>query len=94
MPHTPEEKKRAVTRLRRIKGQADALIAAVERGEECGALLQQLAALRGAATGLMAEVLESHLRETMARPADTVKAEPEDDDEIAAIMRVIRPYLK
>lgn len=94
MPHTPEEKKRAVTRLRRIKGQADALIAAVERGEECGALLQQLAALRGAATGLMAEVLESHLRETMARPADTVKAEPENDDEIAAIMRVIRPYLK
>ena len=94
MPHKPEEKKRAVTRLRRIKGQADALIAAVERGEECGALLQQLAALRGAATGLMAEVLESHLRETMARPADTVKAEPENDDEIAAIMRVIRPYLK
>ena len=93
MPHTPEEKKRAVTRLRRIKGQADALIAAVERGEECGALLQQLAALRGAATGLMAEVLESHLRETMARPAEAAQAEA-GNDEIAAIMRVIRPYLK
>lgn len=93
MPHTPEEKKRAVTRLRRIRGQTDALIAAVERGDECGALLQQLAALRGAATGLMAEVLESHLRETMARPAEPAQAEAEDD-EIAAIMRVIRPYLK
>jgi DNA-binding FrmR family transcriptional regulator len=93
MPHTAEEKKRAVTRLRRIRGQTDALIAAVERGEECGALLQQLAALRGAATGLMAEVLESHLRETMAHPAETRPAEAEDD-EIAAIMRVIRPYLK
>ena len=93
MPHTPEAKKRAVTRLRRIRGQTDALIAAVERGEECGALLQQLAALRGAATGLMAEVLESHLRETMARPAEAAKAEA-GDDEIAAIMRVIRPYLK
>lgn len=94
MPHTPEEKKRAVTRLRRIRGQTDALIAAVERGEECGALLQQLAALRGAATGLMAEVLESHLRETMARPAEVAQAEAGNDDEIAAIMRVIRPYLK
>lgn len=94
MPHTPEEKKRAVTRLRRIRGQTDALIAAVERGEECGALLQQLAALRGAATGLMAEVLESHLRETMARPAKAAQAEAGNDDEIAAIMRVIRPYLK
>ena len=94
MPHTPEEKKRAVTRLRRIRGQTDALIAAVERGEACGALLQQLAALRGAATGLMAEVLESHLRETMARPAEAAPAEAGNDDEIAAIMRVIRPYLK
>lgn len=93
MPHTPEEKKRAVTRLRRIRGQTDALIAAVERGEQCGALLQQLAALRGAATGLMAEVLESHLRETMARPAGAAQTEDEND-EIAAIMRVIRPYLK
>ena len=83
MPHTPEEKKRAVTRLRRIRGQTDALIAAVERGEECGALLQQLAALRGAATGLMAEVLESHLRETMARPAEASKAGTGNDDEIA-----------
>lgn len=94
MPHTPEEKKRAVTRLRRIRGQTDALIVAVERGEECGALLQQLAALRGAATGLMAEVLESHLRETMARPTEQAQAEAGNDDEIAAIMRVIRPYLK
>ncbi|RYE35547.1 MAG: metal/formaldehyde-sensitive transcriptional repressor [Hyphomicrobiales bacterium] len=94
MPHSAEEKKRAITRLRRIKGQTEALIAAVERSEECGALLQQLAALRGAATGLMAEVLESHLRETMARPAEATQAEAENEDEIAAIMRVIRPYLK
>jgi DNA-binding FrmR family transcriptional regulator len=96
MPHTPEEKKRAVTRLRRIRGQTDALIAAVERGEECGALLQQLAALRGAATGLMAEVLESHLRETMQAGTGPAigSADDANEDEIAAIMRVIRPYLK
>lgn len=95
MPHTPEEKKRAVTRLRRIRGQTDALIAAVERGEECGALLQQLAALRGAATGLMAEVLESHLRETMQVGPSTVdRGDDANEDEVAAIMRVIRPYLK
>jgi DNA-binding FrmR family transcriptional regulator len=88
MPHTPEDKKRAITRLRRIRGQADALVLAVERGDECGALLQQLAALRGAATGLMAEVLESHLRETM------LGASTGGETEIAGIMRAIRPYLK
>ena len=94
MPHTPEEKKRAVARLRRIRGQTDALIAAVERGDECGALLQQLAALRGAATGLMAEVLESHLRETLFGTTESPRARPEGNDDITAIMRVIRPYLK
>ena len=94
MPHSLEEKKRVVTRLRRIKGQAEALERAVEQGTDCGALLQQLSALRGATTGLMAEVLESHLRETMARPAEAAQADAGNDDEIAEIMRVIRPYLK
>lgn len=94
MPHTPEEKKRAVTRLRRIRGQADALILAVERGEDCGALLQQLSALRGAATGLMAEVLESHLRETMLAGLPTGASQPDEADEIARTMRVVRTYLK
>lgn len=94
MPHTPEEKKRAITRLRRIRGQADALILAVERGDDCGALLQQLSALRGAATGLMAEVLESHLRETMLAGSPAGTLEPNETDEIARTMRVVRTYLK
>lgn len=92
MPHKPEEKKRAITRLRRIRGQADALVVAVERGAECGALLQQLSALRGAATGLMAEVLESHLRETLQQAGSAGRVA--ENDETDAIMRVIRPYLK
>ncbi len=94
MPHTPSEKRRAIARLRRIKGQAQALELAVEAGAECGALLQQIAALRGAATGLMAEVLESHLRETLHAPTDRSAAIADGDAEIAQIMRIIRPYLK
>lgn len=89
MPHSPEDKKRALTRLRRIRGQAEALERAVEAGTECAALLQQIAALRGAANGLMAEVLESHFRETFAQemPADP-------DTQIDEIMRILRTYLK
>lgn len=34
MPHSPEEKKRAITRLRRIRGQVDGLERAVEAGSE------------------------------------------------------------
>lgn len=94
MPHTPEDKKRAIARLRRIRGQADALIVAVERGDECSALLQQLAALRGAATGLMAEVLEGHLRDTLNAATAGADAPADGPDRIAGIMRAIRPYLK
>ena len=54
MPHSPEDKKRAQVRLRRIKGQAEALERAVAAGTECSLLLQQIAALRGAVGGLMA----------------------------------------
>ncbi|MBV2142287.1 metal/formaldehyde-sensitive transcriptional repressor [Falsochrobactrum sp. TDYN1] len=89
MPHSPEDKKRALMRLRRIRGQAEALERAVEAGTECAALLQQIAALRGAANGLMAEVLESHFRETFAQET---KADP--DTQIDEIMRILRTYLK
>ncbi|MFY2568270.1 metal/formaldehyde-sensitive transcriptional repressor [Achromobacter ruhlandii] len=96
MPHSPTEKKRVTTRLRRIQGQALALERAVNEGTECGALLQQLAALRGAATGLMAEVLESHLRETFLQSAQGARpgAALEPEAEIDQVMRIVRSYLK
>ncbi|CAB3657539.1 MULTISPECIES: metal/formaldehyde-sensitive transcriptional repressor [Achromobacter] len=96
MPHSPEEKKRVVTRLRRIQGQALALERAVNEGTECGALLQQLAALRGAATGLMAEVLESHLRETFLQSSQGGPQDASIDAaaEVDQLMRIVRSYLK
>lgn len=95
MPHSPEEKKRALTRLRRIKGQAEALERAVEAGTECGALLQQIAALRGAANGLMAEVLESHMRETFGQRQENASGVAADHGaDIEEIMRLLRTYLK
>ena len=62
MPSTPEEKKKVLTRVRRIRGQIDALERSLEGDAECRAILQQIAAVRGAANGLMAEVLESLVR--------------------------------
>ena len=63
MPHSPEEKKQALVRVRRIKGQIAALEQAIENEAECSSLLQQLASVRGAVKGLMTVVLESYLRE-------------------------------
>ena len=69
MPHSPEEKKKALVRLRRIRGQTDALERALESGADCGPVLQQRAAIRGAINGLMSEVLESHIREEFGAAA-------------------------
>lgn len=93
MPHSPDDKKRALTRLRRIKGQAEALERAIEAEAECGVLLQQIAALRGAAGGLMAEVLDIHLRESIGHAIGVAGVTPATD-ELDAIMKILRTYLK
>jgi DNA-binding FrmR family transcriptional regulator len=93
MPYSIEDKKRATTRLRRIKGQVEALERAVEAGTECKLLLQQIAAMRGAAGGLMAEVLEIHMRETLGS-AQAPTRPPIADDQMDDIMKILRAYLK
>ena len=87
MPHAPEDKKKALARVRRIRGQAEALERALEAGADCAPVLQQLAAIRGAVNGLMSEILESHVREQLAAPHSV--------DALAAdITALVRSYLK
>jgi DNA-binding FrmR family transcriptional regulator len=95
MPHTPEEKKKAISRLRRIRGQTEALERAIDAGTDCGPLLQQLAALRGAVNGLVFDVLEGHLRETFGQNADADDPPPRvSNAEIDQTIALIRSYLK
>ncbi|MBP7201953.1 MAG: metal/formaldehyde-sensitive transcriptional repressor [Propionivibrio sp.] len=91
MPHTIKEKKQLLTRVRRIKGQADALETALEQGGDCSAILQQIAAIRGAVNGLMAEVLEGHIREHLG--VDEIPAEQRSRD-LENVVAVLRSYLK
>lgn len=89
MPHSPAEKKKALARVRRIRGQTEALERALEAGADCGAVLQQLAAIRGAVNGLMAEVLESHLREEFGDTADARQAQ-----RVQELLGLVRTYLR
>jgi DNA-binding FrmR family transcriptional regulator len=91
MPHTPEEKKRVLARIRRVRGQLDALETALTEGAECGPVLQQIAAMRGAVNGLMAGVLESHLREEFTSMVDTTETQKSSIDDVITL---IRTYLK
>lgn len=91
MPHTVRHKKQLLTRVRRIKGQAEALESALEKGSECAAVLQQIAAIRGAINGLMTEVLEGHIREHLG--ADNISAGQRSAD-TEQVVAILRSYLK
>lgn len=91
MPHSPEEKKRVLARVRRLRGQVEALERALEAGADCAPVMQQIAAVRGAANGILSEVMESHLRETFGRPATTASERTARIDEMTAL---VRTYLK
>lgn len=87
MPHTIKGKKPLLARVRRIKGQAEALEKALEQDTECSAVLQQIAAIRGAVSGLMAEVLEGHLREHLAADDTPPQQRSEDLEQVVAVLR-------
>ena len=91
MPHTTKTKKQLMTRVRRIQGQAIALENALEQESECAAVLQQIAAIRGAVNGLMTEVLEGHIREHLGANDVSLKQRGEDLEQVIA---VLRSYLK
>ncbi|MET0350395.1 MAG: metal/formaldehyde-sensitive transcriptional repressor [Rhizobacter sp.] len=91
MGHTLRTKKPLLARVRRMKGQLEALDRARDNDAECGAVLQQIAAVRGAVNGLMAEVLEGHIREHLG--AETLSPE-ERQQEVDVIAGAVRSYLK
>lgn len=91
MAHTITGKKKLLARVRRIKGQAEALERALSGEAECSAVLQQIAAVRGAVNGLMAEVLEGHIREHLG--PDAVEPAQREED-VAAVVTALRSYLR
>ena len=91
MPHSAHEKKRVLTRVRRIRGQVEALERALESGADCGAVLQQIAAIRGAVNGLMSGVMEAHIREEFGQPASS---SAQRQARVAEMTSLVRSYLK
>ncbi|GGI54758.1 metal/formaldehyde-sensitive transcriptional repressor [Oxalicibacterium solurbis] len=91
MSHMTSDNSKLLARVRRIKGQTQALEKALEQGADCGAILQQIAAIRGAANGLMGQVLETHIREHLG-PDKGTAAERRDD--LEQVVGVLRSYLK
>jgi DNA-binding FrmR family transcriptional regulator len=91
LQQTPREKTKLLNRVRRIRGQVEAVERALEQNIGCSDVLQLITAARGAINGLMGEVIEDHIRTHLVnptlRPADTAEAADE-------LVDVIRCYLK
>jgi DNA-binding FrmR family transcriptional regulator len=92
MAHTVREKTKLLARIRRIRGQIEALERALDGEKGCAEVLQQIAAVRGAINGLMAEVIEDHIYMHVANPAIETDAERTKGAE--ELIDVVRAYLK
>ena len=91
MSHVEKEKAKLLNRLRRIRGQLEAIERAVEDDGECARILQQATSCRGALDGFIAEVIEDHIREHMIDPAA-----PTDDARVLAaeeLVEIVHAYL-
>lgn len=63
-----------------------------EEQEECSSVLQMIASCRGAINGLMAEVIEGHVRFHVINPDH--KPTPEQSEAAQEIIEVVKTYLK
>lgn len=83
MSHAASKKKGLVNRVNRIRGQVEAIGRALEQEQDCSSLLQTIAACRGAIDGLMAELIEDHIKSHLSEPRAT-----------KTLLSVVRSYLK
>ena len=92
MVHTIREKQKLLARVRRMKGQVEAIERALEGEAGCGQVLHLIAGVRGAMAGLMAEVVEEHVRGHLVDPATHPGALQQDA--VEQLLDVVRSYLK
>lgn len=92
MSHTIEQKRNLVLRARRIQGQVEALVRALDEERDCSDVLQLMSAARGALNSLMAELLEGHVRNHVLNG----KQKPTSKQVAAAdeVIDMVKSYLK
>lgn len=90
--HTVREKQKLLARVRRIRGQVEAVERALEAESGCEEVMHLLASTRAAMAGLMAEVVEDHV---LTHLVDAEKHPGALNGEAAeALLSVVRTYLK
>jgi FrmR/RcnR family transcriptional regulator, repressor of frmRAB operon len=92
MTHTVRGKHKLLARVRRIRGQIEAIERALDGEAGCDQVLHLIAGVRGATAGLMAEVVEDHVRTHLVdaeRHPGALNA-----DAAEQLLEVVRTYFK
>lgn len=92
MAHIAKDKDKLLLRVRRIRGQVEAIERALAGEHECTDVLQLVAACRGALNGLMAELVEGHIWFHVLdpnRPKDSAQAVAAEE-----LIDIVKAYLK
>lgn len=90
--HTVREREKLVARIRRIRGQIEAVERAVVEEKGCYDVLQTVTAARGALNSLVAEMIEDHIRFHVLDPEEKVSAKrARAADEL---VDMVRAYVK
>jgi DNA-binding FrmR family transcriptional regulator len=92
MTHVVEGKQKLLNRVRRLRGQFEALERALEAEAGCTEVMRLLTACRGAINSIMAEVVEDHISMHMVDPdRKSSRSELEAAEEL---LDVLRTYIK
>jgi len=84
--------KKLLARVRRIRGQVEGIERALESHAGCEQVMHLIAGARGAMAGLMAEIVEDHVRSHLV---DADRHPGALDTEAAdSLLDVVRTYLK
>ena len=92
MSHTIVSKPKLLARVRRIRGQVEAVERALEAEVGCADVLMLVASVRGAINGLTAELMEEHIRHHVVDPAR--ERDPDRARGATELIDVVRTYLR
>lgn len=90
--HTARERQKLIARVRRIRGQIESVERAIGEEKGCYEVLQTVTAARGALNGLVAEMIEDHVRYHVLDPEE--KVPPKRSRAADELVDIVRAYVK
>ena len=90
LSHTKREKLKLLNRVKRVRGQIEAVERALEEEKGCANVLHLIVAARGALSSLMTEVIEDHIRLHVVDPTrDSERSRGAEE-----LIEAVQAYLK